>query len=579
MFLIILALLIWYPAIFGLGTTIQSIGKLSGQNHADDAADLALVPIFGLMVIAMAGTLLNFFVPLNATVVYVTVAVGWLLFLINAKKFPLVHTSAQMWLVAGLVLVYTAFLLSKPITHTDSGLYHVQAIRWTMTQPLPAGLANLHGRLGFNTVWFPISAITQARPFSDQAYFLSIGIFYLGYALAIAKTAHQLSLTKNAALSSVYLLVTFGAWLIFAKWSFGTSPAPDFPVTFITLLIVYSLLKAVEAESEQFLYWWGVMILLAVFAISIKLSAIPLLIAPVLAGGWHFWRNGNNWANNLSKALRTRWLVVVLGASVGLMLLWLIRGVVSSGCVAYPIATGCFSGLQWTVPVAQAQNDAAWIQSWGRQPGVPPSEVLGGWQWLIPWLGSLLNHFNFQIAVGLSLAGVTLGWMASAPHLTRVSLLPKLLPAFIVLVSGFIFWFITAPNFRFGEGYWLGIGTLIFSAGIVKVYQSYALTAYNRTLVVVCFIAAFFYAQGPGLINHEELYTHRQEIFLSWPAVPTANTTETHTKQGVSILIPVDDGSCWDSPLPCTPSNSFNENLQVTTAPSGVITQFYFNKY
>jgi hypothetical protein len=43
--------------------------------------------------------------------------------------------------------------------HPDTGLYHFQTILWQHEAPLALGLANLDGKLGFNSIWHTIAAM------------------------------------------------------------------------------------------------------------------------------------------------------------------------------------------------------------------------------------------------------------------------------------------------------------------------------------------------------------------------------------------------------------------------------------
>src|SRR5215471_855790 len=61
----------------------------------------------------------------------------------------------RRWIVPALaVVLFLAFRASGPCDYYDTGLYGAQAVRWIMTYPAVPGLANLHGRLGFNSSAF-----------------------------------------------------------------------------------------------------------------------------------------------------------------------------------------------------------------------------------------------------------------------------------------------------------------------------------------------------------------------------------------------------------------------------------------
>jgi len=53
----------------------------------------------------------------------------------------------------------------------DTGLYHLQAIKWIEEYAVVPGLANLHGRFGFNPNIFTFYALTSLFDVFNQEIF------------------------------------------------------------------------------------------------------------------------------------------------------------------------------------------------------------------------------------------------------------------------------------------------------------------------------------------------------------------------------------------------------------------------
>jgi len=59
--------------------------------------------------------------------------------------------------------------------HYDTGLYGAPAVRWIQTFPAVPGLANLHGRFGFNSSAFLCIAALGQGPWKDLGFHLFTG--------------------------------------------------------------------------------------------------------------------------------------------------------------------------------------------------------------------------------------------------------------------------------------------------------------------------------------------------------------------------------------------------------------------
>src|SRR5467141_1934940 len=68
-----------------------------------------------------------------------------------------------------------AFRSCGPFDYYDTGLYGAPAVRWIQTYPAVPGLANLHGRLGFNSSVFLCIAALGQGPWKDLGFHLFTG--------------------------------------------------------------------------------------------------------------------------------------------------------------------------------------------------------------------------------------------------------------------------------------------------------------------------------------------------------------------------------------------------------------------
>src|SRR6266699_605161 len=85
---------------------------------------------------------------------------------------------------------------------------------------------------------------------------------------------------------------------------------------------------------------------------------------------------------------------------------WLARGVVSSGCIVYPVEATCLNSLPWRVPAAAVNNEAIGIIRFARWSKGDPQAVVSTWIWLGPWFEQARNNGNTIRVVQLSVVGL-----------------------------------------------------------------------------------------------------------------------------------------------------------------------------
>lgn len=98
-------------------------------------------------------------------------------------RHPFLVVGGIVWL--GAISTYA----TSAAWNFDSGLYHIPAIRWIADYRLPLGLGNLHGRLGFDSAWFPLSALFAqiTAPHTPNYTALASEVFLAVYGLAVLR--------------------------------------------------------------------------------------------------------------------------------------------------------------------------------------------------------------------------------------------------------------------------------------------------------------------------------------------------------------------------------------------------------
>lgn len=431
----------------------------------------------------------------------------------------------------------------------DSGLYHLNGVRWAREFAIVPGLGNLHGRLAFNNSSLLFAAMLEIGPFLHRSHHLASGFLIwlllskcIGCAWAMWRTPINTSPSRQLlALTLAPLL----AWTINSGYT--SSPSPDVPVFVLGILLTGELLEFLSPKPTWLLsgpasfHQLGALGFLAMIGITVKLSfAVFGVVVGLLAYGVHLHRTRSIQASGAA-------LIMLVGLGMLVMVPWFVRGVVLSGYLAYPSTIGRFP-MDWAVPPASAIAMIERIQSWARIPNVPPESVLNTWTWLGAWLERVWrgNAFDFTMPLVTAALGIALlAWQAWRNRRVRCDTRwAALLPSFV----GDVAWFLSAPDPRYqGSMLWtLGAGIFVLAVTGQGLRTRLVLTA-HALLVLALFVRPL-------------------DAIRTWKDVGPARRVlmkSLTTTSGLTVFVPDQGDQPWDSDLPATPYFSPRLRLRV----------------
>jgi hypothetical protein len=273
--------------------------------------------------------------------------------------------------------------------------------------------------------------------------------------------------------------------------------------------------------------------LLAILAVLLKASALPLLIGCLLV--LLFSRGA------LSSERRTTLTVLVF--AVGVLSCWVIRGLLLSGCAVYPAVATCVSQLPWTVPAELAINETQYVLDYARGTLEEPKSVA---EWFSPLVRSLLQDHIGRLLILLCVSGCLLigfgQFRRTKP--TGSSWQIGLAPVFIGF--GWILFAVLkgpAPRFYFG-GAFLAVYTLAAS-GLFQFRDIIPQYLLKRWIPTALCVLLSVQAIGVGI-------RFARVPFKDWPRFEKPDVLQESTDSGLVITVAKTE-YCWDAPLPCTP--------------------------
>ena len=464
---------------------------------------------------------------------------------LRASGWPIALCLAMVTLVA--------FRASGPCDYFDTGLYGAPAVRWILTYPAVPGLANVHGRLGFNSSAFLCIAALSQGVWKGLGFHLFTGFVIAAIWFTLLPACIRLvrgSSTSPADWFYCILAIPMAFWAARGK-IVGTQT--DEPATIACLVaagMMFEWLHLKDAEGDRELSYARLMTATSLFALAVTFKETTAIFAGLA------WCLAFRWicSQKQSGGKRKRHIVGSLAVSASLILPWCARGIISSGYPFFPVTAFGFP-VDWKTPFSMAHWYFAGARSWGRMPEVELADTRG-LAWLRPWIDhAIRDRASFQVPLLISLGGlaVVLGLRLRRKNWPAYSWVGLLIPS----LAGTVFWFVASPAPRFGQfAIWTAAGTLgtwgivALTCGPRRVERTKIILAGLLGLLVWCLISFGWKQPYERLLAEKAL-----------APLPEVSVTSRRTLSGVSVYVPTKGNQCWDGPLPCTPY--FDETLRL----------------
>jgi hypothetical protein len=498
----------------------------------------------------------------------VTFSITLLLFCVGIMGLVLNHSSLRNSMSAvwqrsrWLPLIGIAFALLLALRscglceYYDTGLYGAPAVRWIQTYPAVPGLANLHGRFGFNSSVFLCIAAMGQGIWQDLGFHLFTGFMlsamWVTLLPACARAVRRLATTPADWFYTILALPAL-FWTMRSRIVGTQTDEPSTIVCLIATGILFEYLCQEDGDDQRNTHSSRLVLATTLFslAVAFKLSTVVFALLAWCLAFRRIWLVGQ------SARQRTKCPFAALALSTLILLPWCARGIILSGFPFFPATVFAFP-VAWKIPHAAARWYAVGVQSWGRIPDVPFRDTQG-----LRWLGDWLNHAlrnrpSFQVPLAISLAGLVVALISRlrGKPCPACPWLWLLLPSSI----GIVFWLAASPDLRFGQfAIWTAAATL-GTWGIVSLDLRFHRSRSNLVLGSLVLSSIWCLI---SLGWKEPLLALRG--VQRPPPLPEPALILQHTLSGLAVYVPTQGDQCWDSPLPCTPY--FDESLRLRNAP------------
>ncbi len=339
-----------------------------------------------------------------------------------------------------LFLLFISFLLLaiwNPNSEYDPRYYHYQNIQMMEEYPVIPGLANLEDRFGFNSNYFLLSAVFSLSSFFGTSIY---GLQSFVFVLVAVWLLKEVFLSNFETKSLLAFLFFVPLYYIFSDQISDTST--DILPSVMVYYLVVRYFQNPSFSKQPVLLFVFVPISIVTFKLSYAIFALIVVLV--------FWM--------LLKQKGYKKTAFVVSISFLLVVFWLIRNVIISGYLIYPLHEIDLFAFDWKVPKEVAVIERNFINSAGKyflnlySNHIPyPHFSLENWRFnFIAVTGMLITLCGFSIFTFLAMVVVD-KWkkyrMLSGETLIVV----------VLLILCFSYWLISAPAFRFIAGIVCGI--------------------------------------------------------------------------------------------------------------------------
>lgn len=342
------------------------------------------------------------------------------------------------WILFLIFTVFVMFLTSLYPKQYDNYLYQAQMLRYYEEYGVIKGMGNISTRLGFNNSIYALMALYSFKGiygFSlhtvNSAFCVFFGNFAIHNICRIRKTKAYVSTGLAAA---VLAYVFYNSELLNC---IGT----DLSANMIGLMIMLLFAQEIEKrEKDTFIY--GLISLYIVYAVTVKVSVGMLGILIFYPA--------------FLMIKKKEWKRIFIFIPAGLLILvpWLIRNVMISGWLIYPLPSLDLFDVKWKIPYKSVVYETALIKGWAR---IQTSKVFETMEmtfsrWFPIWFRGLLLRYRLLLYLNGFCVVYEVAEILYCICKREIGVLDWLLLKGTAL-AGILYWMLSAPDVRLAWGF------------------------------------------------------------------------------------------------------------------------------
>ncbi len=428
------------------------------------------------------------------------------------------YTLLQLFAFA-CICVIASFYTSRGEFHTDTGIYHAQAIRLLEEYGCIKGLGNFQLHFAYNSSYLVLCALFSMSFILPTALHTMSGFFmvvFSCYALAglLKKRVPGWRGVDMARIAMLFYSLTVLSGL--------QSPATDYGTMYMVLYVLTAWIIHCEEKKDKSenLAVYGFLSVIAIFTVSMKLSAAFIVLLSVVPLGLLF--------------RQKKYKLILNYTIVGFLsvLPFLIRNVMISGYLLYPFVGIDIFDVIWKVPSEYVKKDSAQIIVWGRELFDVDKLDLPLSKWLPIWWGN--QQIYGKMLIGAQFVGLVLVTFIFLRRVDRHNRIRNDLMVFYgTVLANIAMWFLNAPFIRYGLAFLLILPLCAMGDFFGEMFHRWQI----RFITIALGVAFLF---GPWIVKYvgddiEFIQNYAKDGYVLWPIPFEDAETDEYDMNGITV--------------------------------------------
>ena len=312
---------------FLLPFSIIGYGLLAQQillNKSSRLNDIGLIGFFGFLFLYFLSSLFHFFINITSIISYSILLIGFISFILFFIQKKIAKNQLLILLLV-LIIFLPIGIIADP--NEDFFLYYYPYIKYLESSKIIFGVTNLNDFLAYSTnSLYNIIIFLKLPTANNLSYAVPILYFYIFFIIYLI---HHLIRKQNI----LYVFILSLSLITFAKLrDFGTSVPPQLLLLIIGCLIYEILNKNYDERKIT------AILFLTLFAIILRFNSIiilPIIILFLIS----------NYGVLFLYIKKNKIIIFFLSL---VLLIFISKNFIQSGCLIYPTPQLCFSNLDWS---------------------------------------------------------------------------------------------------------------------------------------------------------------------------------------------------------------------------------------
>ena len=360
----------------------------------------------------------------------------------------------------------------------DAGLYHIPYVQILNENKIILGLSNLHSRFGHISIIQYLSAFNYSHFLKEYGTLIPLSsivsfiiLYFFNDIINYLKKKDPFSLGKIFSL----IILIYISYKINRYSEFGNDAPAHIFFFYLISFFLYS-----KGNSYKELYLTS---LYSVFIFSNKVFMGLSFIIPI-----YFLSKNLSYLKKITLSLPTFFL-----------LLYILKNILISGCLIYPVHSLCFESFKWSniEETKKMEIEAeAWSKAWpeNKNQNLNIEDFSKNLNWLEAWKSNHLNYILklitpyiiFLLIIFFYIKDYHYNYKNNNIHKINLKN-EKIIILLLLSFLGIIFFFLKFPIYRYGYSYFLIFVYILFILFIKKIDEKKFLNV-SKIIIILCFL-------------------------------------------------------------------------------------------